>query len=559
MSKALANCLAVMLLLVAGINLWPIGAFAQDQKVPSERTKTLSDGTRDTAPNAVAVSERRVIVVPSNARPEINSAVNELEIDKRFNQLRSELLDERADSITLWLAVIALVLTFFGIIVAIAGFFGFSRFRQIEAEAKANATVAEDFARQAKLSTEEIVKNRDKSEDIIRTLTANAAAENPENVSELIDSVRSNPDSTLLDNAVADAFSLYSQGKIIESLRKWHAIAELAEEHDKELAARAWLSVGFLVATRDWEYSITANDRAIALNPSLVAAYVNRGAAKHALGRHEDAITDYDEAIRRDPDFANGYSNRGVALGAVGKYREAISDHDKAIELQPEQASFYANRGTAKDELGEYDGAIEDHDKAIELKPNHAEYYSNRGVAKAGAGRHSEAMADHNEAIRLEPRRAGIYNNRGTANLSAGEHEAALADFSKAIELQPNFAKAYNNRGNAYLALSQHDEAIQEYDEALRLNEKYAEAYHNRGEAKVELGQYEGAKDDYDIALGLKPRLGETLLNRAKVHLELQNRGEATKDLHSARQILVTEKKTKLANEAEELLAKVEA
>ena len=558
MIKAVSTCLAVFLLLTADIAFWAKDSFSQDQNVSSEQTEHRPHEMRNTVPNSEVQSEHSSIVGKTSTGSDINALVNEVVIEKHFNQLRSELLDQRANSISLWMAAIAVVLTFFGIVVAIAGFFGFSRFRQIESEARANARAAEGFAIQAKQVTEEIIKNREKSEDIIKSLAANAAVENPENVDELIDSVRSNPDSSLLDNAVADAFSLYSQGKIIESLRKWHAIAELAEEHDKELAARAWLSVGFLVATKDLEYSITANDRAIALNPGLAPAYVNRGASKHALGRHEEAIADYDEAIRQDPGFANAYSNRGVALAATGKQREAIADHDKAIQLQPNQASFYANRGTAKDDLGKHEAAIEDHDNAIRLKPNHAEYYSNRGLARAGAGMHNEAMADHNEAIRLEPRRAALYNNRGTANLSVGEHLAAVEDFSKAIELQPKFAKAYNNRGNAYLAMSRHNEAIREYDEAIRLNEEFAEGYNNRGEAKAELEDYDAAKDDYDKALQLNPRLGETKLNRAKVKLKLGDVAAAKEDLRFAHKQLASEGKTKLSSEARELLDELE-
>ena len=558
MTKPLSVYLAVPFLSIAAITIWSQDSLSQDPNARSERTELRSDAMQNNALNSDAQSEPRSIVGEADTGPEIGSSVNELEIEKRFNQLRSELLDERANSINSWLTAIALVLTFFGIVVAIAGFFGFSRFRQIESEARANAKMAGDFANQARLSTEEIIKNREKSEDIINTLTANAAVESPENVSELIDSVRRNPDSSLLDNAVADAFSLYSQGKIIESLRKWHAIAELAEEHDKELAARAWLSVGFLVATKDLEYSITANDRAIALNPGLAPAYVNRGASKHALGRHEEAIADYDEAIRQEPGFANAYSNRGVSLAAIGKQRKAIADHDKAIELQPNQSSFFANRGTAKDDLGEHEAAIEDHDNAIRLKPNHAEHYSNRGVAKAGAEMHSEAIADHDEAIRLEPRRAALYNNRGTANLSADEFVAAIEDFSRAIELHPNFAKAYNNRGNVYLAMSRQEDAIGEYNEALRLNDKYAEAYNNRGEAKAELEQYDAAKDDYDKALQLNPRLGETRLNRAKVHLKLGDMAAAKEDLRFAHGLLASEGKTELSQESQELLAGLE-
>ena len=258
MSCCFPNKLLSITLLVAGIFAWSGQLLAQAPGTVEGNKTAITDSVPLTPKSLVQKGKRRSTGQVTKDL-NVSASTKDVETAKQFNKLRSELLDQRANSIDTWLAILALIFTFFGIIVAIAGFFGFSRFRQIEVESRKNAKAAEDFASQAQKSTEEIIKNREKSEDIIKTLTANAAAENPENVNELIDSVRRNPDATLLDNAVADAFSLYSQGKIIESLRKWHAIAELAEAHDPEMAARAWLSVGFLVAAQDLEYSITAN------------------------------------------------------------------------------------------------------------------------------------------------------------------------------------------------------------------------------------------------------------------------------------------------------------
>ncbi len=512
-------------------------------------------------PTALAGDQDSVLVDSTPERPALQSTTPDsvsstihVEIERQFNNLRTDLLDQRADSIDSWLTVLALVFTFFGIIVAIAGFFGFSRFREIEAEARKSVDAAASFATKAGRITEDIIQNKEQSEDILRHLDARIAVENPEDMSQAIDLVHSNPDSTLLDNAVADALSLYSEGKIVESLRKWHAIAELAAEHDTDLAARAWLSVGFLVASKDLKYSITANDRAIRLNPTLGGAYVNRGAAKHALHQYDDAISDYNEAIRLDPSYANSYSNRGVSLAALGDYRAAIADHDRAIHLKPDQASFYANRGVAKDEIGEHEAAIDDHSRALRLDPKNAEYYSNRGVAKAGGRRYEEAIADHNKAIELEPSRAVLYDNRGNAQYAAGQHEVALIDYDKAIELQPTFAKAYNNRGNAYEAMSQHDDAIRDYDEALHHQVDFPEAYNNRGETRAELGQFESAIADYDEALRINPKLTEAFLNRGKANATLGRKVKARRDFEAAIRLGRTARTPNVAEEAKELL-----
>ena len=485
---------------------------------------------------------------------QFNTPVIQAEIERRFNEIRAELLDQRARLIDSWLTVVALVMTFFGVIVAIAGLIGFSRFRQIETDAQESVRKAASLAEQAQRHVQEIVHNRDQSEVIIKTLSAQTVTEEPENVGRAIKSVRNDPDSTFLENAVADALALVSNRKTNEALRKWHAIAELAEGHDNELAARAWLSVGFLVVPKNLSYSVTANDRAINLDPSLAGAHLNRGVSKHLLGRHEDAIPDFDEAIRLSPDDARAFANRGSALAALGRHSAAIADYDRAISLQPENSSHYANRGVTKDKIRRHDDAIVDYNIAIRLSPKEAEYYSNRGIAKVSVGRLEEAISDHDEAIRLVPDRAALFDNRANAKFAFGRLNEALADHNRAIELEPTFARAYNNRGNVYLAMSQENKAIEDYDEALRHKPSFPEAYNNRGEAKAALDQHEAAIDDYDEAIRLKPDLAESFVNRAKSNAAIGKKRHSKHDLTTAIKLARRTNNANLLHEAQLLL-----
>ena len=78
------------------------------------------------------------------------------------------------------------------------------------------------------------------------------------------------------------------------------------------------------------------------------AAYYNRGNAKGALGRHEEAIADYDEALRIDPQLAAACYNRGNAKGVLGRHEEAIADYDEALRIDPQLAAAYYNREAAR-------------------------------------------------------------------------------------------------------------------------------------------------------------------------------------------------------------------
>ena len=370
----------------------------------------------------------------------------EVGLQRHFNELRGELLDDRSAYIDRWLSVVTIVLTFFGIVTVVGGYIGFRRFREIETEAKNSVATVTKLAEAAQRNLEEIEKNRKKSDEILRGLNAETAAADPQEAEQAVANVRENPTASLVDQVIALAVSLQQQDKREEAIEKWRAVAHISEAIDNDLAARAWFSVGYLFQKESeteadglkLEEAIAAYDEAIRLNPNYAEAYNNRGVAKKTLGRHDAAIADCDEAIRLKPDYVQAYYNRGIAKGELEQYEYAIADFDEAIRLEPNYAKAYNKRGAAKAKLGRHDAAIADYDEAIRLNPNLAEAYYNRGNAKSVLGQHEAAVADYAEAIRLKPDFAEAYYTRGLAKKALGLVNEARADFENTLVLARN-------------------------------------------------------------------------------------------------------------------------
>ncbi len=205
----------------------------------------------------------------------------DVEIQRRFNDLRRELLDDRAGIINWWLNIILVVLGFFSVIAVFGGYFGFRRFREIEAEAKNYAEEArkgvEEINEQKKLAEEA----RQETESIMRTAAGGGVERryhfDPEDserdddpllvqlgrvqrepdrareAAEAVQEVRRNPEASLMDRAIAEAYSLQQAGRMDDAIEKWRSIANVAEGNDPDLAARAWLSVGYLLYERGVE------------------------------------------------------------------------------------------------------------------------------------------------------------------------------------------------------------------------------------------------------------------------------------------------------------------
>ena len=359
--------------------------------------------------------------IPLN-KPAIPPAT-EVEIQRRFNELKRELLDDRADSIEWWLAVVAIVLTFFGIVVAIGGFFGIRIFRdivndardsakeakQIVADAQKSAEAADQVATDARKSAEdakelveEIKGYREESQKVLRKMTAESVADDPEKAKQVVKDVFENPQSSPMDKVVARALSLQEQDKKDEAIEIWRSIANVMEGIDDDLAARGWFSIGYLLSGQGkHEEAISAYDEALRLQPDHAVFYNNRGNAKSNLGQHEAALGDYNEALRLKPDFAEAYNNRGNVKSILRRHEAAIVDFDEALRLKPDYAEAYNNRGSTKGQLGQLEAALSNFDDALRLKPDYAEAYIGRGITKVIMGFVDNAREDFTTALDL--------------------------------------------------------------------------------------------------------------------------------------------------------------
>jgi tetratricopeptide (TPR) repeat protein len=119
------------------------------------------------------------------------------------------------------------------------------------------------------------------------------------------------------------------------------------------------------------EAGLSACSAALAGNPANRAEIlVNRSDIRLRMGDFQGAITDCEEAIAIEPRLAEAHLNRGAGLVGLQFYDRAIAALDLAIELGPQKAEIaYFNRGLARGGQGDIQGAYQDFQKALELNP----------------------------------------------------------------------------------------------------------------------------------------------------------------------------------------------
>lgn len=127
----------------------------------------------------------------------------------------------------------------------------------------------------------------------------------------------------------------------------------------------------FKRATRD---GFAACDRALGHDPlgafDRAATLVNRGILHMTAGAHDRAIRDYDAALAIEPGLAEAFLNKGVALVRQGDTKAAVNAFDRSIALGPERPEIaYYGRGVAHEMLGDVRSAYFDYRKAASLRP----------------------------------------------------------------------------------------------------------------------------------------------------------------------------------------------
>ena len=280
-------------------------------------------------------------------------AVSDVEIQRQFNDLRSEYLDDRADSLNQWLVIIGLVLAFFAVaipvVTGIAAYVAYTQFQRIESEAAEHLNEARKHASEAAQYLKDIQAQKKIAEEVVSKLTSgditklvqSGTSEVSPEVENILRMIGQEPGTSVIDNAIVEAVRLWQEGKTDDAIEKWSSIANISEGIDNDVAAGAFFARGMIKESTLGRHEEAISDlkEAIRLKPNYAEAYFARGLSKNNLGGREEAISDLNEAIRLRPNHAEAYFFRGLVKGSLRKEEEAQVDYQMALKLAEQQGN----------------------------------------------------------------------------------------------------------------------------------------------------------------------------------------------------------------------------
>jgi len=180
-------------------------------------------------------------------------------------------------------------------------------------------------------------------------------------------------------------------------------------------------ALGWTNSETDYDAKIVGQtDRAIALAPNTVRAYLVKSFYLTISGRAKQGLGVADAGLVINPNFPGLYATRGAAETAIARFEQAKIDVQQAMRLSPRDPGFgfwHMQLGLAEQGLGHFDAAIEEYHKSIDMGFRTYIPYAGLAAIFALEGQMEKAKSALAEARRLNPKLTIKWLNEGSLQI----------------------------------------------------------------------------------------------------------------------------------------------
>ena len=305
----------------------------------------------------------------------------------------------------------------------------------------------------------------------------------------------------------------------------------------------------------DTDGAIADLERALALQPDLLAAQVPLGTAYYHAGQYERAIAALDVAVAQLPPNYMVLANRSGAYLRSGNLVAARADIDRALTLSPNDPQLLENRVVIARLAGDFQTVIDDATWLIDHLPPKASWLLDRGKALGAESRLEESLMDLTRAAQMDPS-ADTYYYRGVTYYFMAYYQAALADFNQVLTLDPAFEPAYLKRCSTQYQLKQFQAGLADCDEYVARRPDAFDGHYTRGILRSRAGDQQGALADYRRAIELADDPADAVNAWYGVGITSERAGDKKAAREAYRQTLTIDPDYRLAQEALKRLGK---
>jgi tetratricopeptide (TPR) repeat protein len=224
--------------------------------------------------------------------------------------------------------------------------------------------------------------------------------------------------------------------------------------------------------------SITMYRSAVAARPDDPALHIALARTLVFAGQYEEAQTSAEDALLLNPTNSMAFAVRAWALSFQEEYTAAEEDIVRALELDPNNAMAHAyyveilvdSSFTGLAPLGTLEKAIEESKVAQALAPNSLEAHRARGYVLEATGNYEEALTEYEAALAINPNIADLHVAVGRNYRILGIYDKAEDSFTNAIALNPDDATPHLLLSRTYATIGEYGKALQYAETSVSVN-----------------------------------------------------------------------------------------
>ena len=217
-------------------------------------------------------------------------------------------------------------------------------------------------------------------------------------------------------------------------------------------------------------------DLASAVDPQRAAEILNRGIKAvpddpllwYQLGVATNSISALEKAVALDPGMADAWNQLGSEQAATGDFEKAGAAFRNALRIEPDMPDAQGNLAHLLAAQRRFPEAEYYFARAIRLKPDDAGMRVNYAVTLAALNKFPEATAQAQAAVKTDPKSPDAHNFLGSLLAQANNRDAALKEFEEAVRLRPDFGLAHINAAGILAAKGETTAARMHLQQALK-------------------------------------------------------------------------------------------
>jgi tetratricopeptide (TPR) repeat protein len=328
------------------------------------------------------------------------------------------------------------------------------------------------------------------------------------------------------DASVYLAYDLYNLGRYDDALRlvREKAIILPKEPNFPLLAGHIQKQTQLLSGAVD-DYT-----HALALDPKMVEAYVNRGYVLNDLQAANRAADDFNYVLKLQP--KNGVAHLGLAFSylELRKGKLALEHADEAQKLIGESGSTHLARATAYRQMRLLADAEKEYRAAMKYAPDDITLHLALADTQYHLRKYEDSLASLNQALRLSPDDAFIYAQMAHAHAQLRHRDEALRYVQAAEQQEPDSSGILLSTGDALMTLGDQTAAMERFERALNAPDA------SRVDARLQIaklfsqqGKWDDARQQISLAFA-ESRIGEAspvtadnLIQAANVFLSMHD------------------------------------